>query len=129
MNDILGGATHHHIIYLSITLSNFINLNMEYIHTTLLSLSSLLGLISATQINQLPCLPGTYTPYEYVGCFEDSRDGRALSFGPGVDFGTATIEKCTAACKANGYHYAGLEYYGTFVPYVPVFLCRDNIVL
>jgi len=67
---------------------------------------------AATGITKPPCLPDAFTPYKYVGCYLDERSDRTLPDSAGLDFGSTTIEKCAAACKANGYHYAGLEYYG-----------------
>ncbi|KAH7118765.1 WSC domain-containing protein [Dendryphion nanum] len=77
----------------------------------LFSAAVLAGAATATKENQPPC-PYPYTPFVYSGCFADARSARTLSYGPGVDYGTSTIETCTAACKGNGFKYAGLEYYG-----------------
>lgn len=75
-------------------------------------LLGLLKLVVATPVAEPPCEPGSYTPYTYVGCFEDDPNARSLDYNSGLDFGSMTVDICTAACKANGYHYAGLEYYG-----------------
>ena len=58
------------------------------------------GLSSATQIAHPPCAY-PYTPFEYVGCFEDTRGNRALGYSAGLDFGSVTVENCTAACKVE----------------------------
>ncbi|MCJ1306509.1 hypothetical protein MMC25_000152 [Agyrium rufum] len=58
-----------------------------------------------------PCL-NEFTPFEYVDCYVDPSIPRALTFTPpGLDGDEMTPELCTAACKANGYRYAGLEYF------------------
>jgi hypothetical protein len=50
--------------------------------------------------------------WEFVACYTDSADSRTLSTPQGVDSGSSgmTVAKCTAACGAEGYRYAGLEY-------------------
>ena len=61
---------------------------------------------------QAPC-SYPYTPFDYVGCYVDpSIPNRALDYATDLDFQSMTVEKCTASCKANGFRYAGLEYYG-----------------
>lgn len=48
--------------------------------------------------------------YEYVGCFVDQENPRALG-GYSKDFAeTNSPEKCISFCKAKGYLYAGLQY-------------------
>ncbi|KAJ7639319.1 beta-1,3 exoglucanase precursor-like protein, partial [Roridomyces roridus] len=57
-----------------------------------------------------PVAPAQVGSWQYQGCFADSVSSRALPhqmFISGV-----TIESCTAACKANGFAVAGLEYAG-----------------
>ncbi|KAG8813333.1 hypothetical protein FRC19_002474, partial [Serendipita sp. 401] len=50
------------------------------------------------------------------GCYTDSVGDRALPTQVFVD-GDMTIEKCTAKCLAQGFHYAGLEYaYSAEIP-------------
>lgn len=89
---------------------------MSSVRKVVLGLYGLSRLTAATSGNS-PCTQGSYTPYEYVGCFQDSGESRALSYMPPMDFGSVTVESCTAQCKADGYHYAGLEYYGRVIPY------------
>ena len=62
----------------------------------------------------VPAPPCTYpfTNFNYVGCYTDPSTVRALIFDPGLDFDTMTPSLCIAACKGNGFRYAGLEYYG-----------------
>jgi hypothetical protein len=62
----------------------------------------------------VPAPPCTYpfTNFNYVGCYTDPSSPRALIFDPGLDFDTMTPSLCIAACKGNGFRYAGLEYYG-----------------
>ncbi len=47
-----------------------------------------------------------------LGCYSDNVDSRSLVNAVGVTGGAAgmTIELCEAACKANGYTIAGVEY-------------------
>ncbi|PVH98283.1 WSC-domain-containing protein [Periconia macrospinosa] len=85
---------------------------MSSIKRIVLGLYSLTRLVTATSEDKPPCAQGSYTPYKYLGCFEDSRDSRSLSYRSDLGFDSVTVESCTAVCKANGYHYAGLEYYG-----------------
>ncbi|KAJ6262673.1 hypothetical protein Dda_3485 [Drechslerella dactyloides] len=57
-----------------------------------------------------PVCPYAFTDWEYVDCYNDP-DGKTLRFNPKINGPDMTIEKCWAACKGNGYRYAGLEYY------------------
>ncbi|KAF2495308.1 WSC-domain-containing protein [Lophium mytilinum] len=63
---------------------------------------------------QTPLPPCSYPFTDFVssGCYVDSVSSRTLPFMAPIEFNNATIEICTAACKGNGYRYAGLEYYG-----------------
>ena len=59
--------------------------------------------------------PCTYpfTSFDYVGCYIDpSAPDRALAYDTQLSTSNMTVELCTASCKANGFIYAGLEYYG-----------------
>lgn len=46
--------------------------------------------------------------YASLGCYTEATTGRALPVGKNLD-GT-TVAKCVAACSADGYTHAGLEY-------------------
>ena len=59
--------------------------------------ASLFSLTSSYIIQ--PSCNTTYQPFIYVGCYTDDRDSRSLPLNPGLDFGSLTVEKCTAACK------------------------------
>ncbi|CAI6333534.1 unnamed protein product [Periconia digitata] len=85
---------------------------MSFTRKALFGLFSFTGLVAATPEDKPPCPQDSYTPYVPFGCYEDNNPGRALPFGANLDYGSLTVEKCTASCKANGYQYAGLEYYG-----------------
>ncbi|MCJ1478920.1 hypothetical protein MMC13_007604 [Lambiella insularis] len=64
---------------------------------------------------QPPCTY-PFTPFVYSGCYVDPSSpiqNRALDYSPtGQNQANMTVEWCTASCKANGFRYAGLEYYG-----------------
>ncbi|RQM04558.1 hypothetical protein DH86_00004209, partial [Scytalidium sp. 3C] len=67
-----------------------------------------------------PCPQGEYTPFTYVGCF-DEPSPNTLQYNPNLNTSTMTVETCTATCKSNGFKYAGLIYYhnclcGTVLP-------------
>ncbi|MCJ1322778.1 hypothetical protein MMC15_008128 [Xylographa vitiligo] len=84
--------------------------------------ASLLG--SAVEAGVIPLLPRNdypaqppcmypYTPFVYSGCYVDpSLPTRALDWSPDLNSQNMTVELCTSSCKANGFRYAGLEYYG-----------------
>jgi glucan 1,3-beta-glucosidase len=63
-----------------------------------------------TVTSTAPYQPG----WSFLGCYTDNVYGRALLHGLAVPGGHSamTIELCEAACKANGYILAGLEYSG-----------------
>ena len=72
-----------------------------------------LSFVSANDIYNIPPCTQPYTPFIYSGCYTENTSGaRALPFNPSLSFNSMTVERCTAACKSNGYRYAGLEYYG-----------------
>ncbi|MCJ1255436.1 hypothetical protein MMC24_003252 [Lignoscripta atroalba] len=52
-----------------------------------------------------------FTSFLYAGCYED-HNHQTLNYNPRLDSQDMTVQKCTASCKANGFRYAGLEYYG-----------------
>ncbi|KAJ6475668.1 beta-1,3 exoglucanase precursor-like protein, partial [Mycena vulgaris] len=56
----------------------------------------------------LPANPQTVGSWEYNGCFSDNVTSRALPHEEIIS-GGATVETCTAACKASGFGVAGLE--------------------
>lgn len=100
---------------------------------SILSLSSGAAVLKRNDYPPLPPCSYPYTPFDYVGCYVDpSSMARALDFSAGGLSQTMTVEFCTATCKcesmnvalvgstareahrlaANGFRYAGLEYYG-----------------
>ncbi|TLD23076.1 hypothetical protein PspLS_07277 [Pyricularia sp. CBS 133598] len=72
---------------------------------------SLVGQVSATTVS-LPSCPSPFTPYVYTGCYTSLSNPDTLPFRAEVSRADMTVEKCQAACKGNGYRFAGLEYYG-----------------
>ncbi|KAF7332397.1 hypothetical protein MKEN_00121500 [Mycena kentingensis (nom. inval.)] len=56
-----------------------------------------------------PVAPATVGTWQYKGCFGDNINSRALPHQLTISSGV-TIESCTAACKANGYTVAGVEF-------------------
>lgn len=58
-----------------------------------------------------PVCPYDFVPFVYVGCYQDPN-AKTLRFNPRINGPDMTVEKCTSACKNNGFRYAGLEYYG-----------------
>jgi Domain of unknown function (DUF1996)/WSC domain len=66
---------------------------------------------SATLIQFFTAQPGyTENGWEYVGCANESSNGRALS-GPGFTNSTSmSNQACTAYCLSKNYPYAGIEY-------------------
>jgi hypothetical protein len=48
--------------------------------------------------------------WEYVGCFVDSVEERALDLARHYDTESLTGESCVEWCADNGYTYAGTEY-------------------
>ncbi|KAM0328816.1 hypothetical protein ACHAQA_005231 [Verticillium albo-atrum] len=60
---------------------------------------------------ELPACSNQFTPFEPVGCYQD-YDGKTLAFRSTVTSTGMTGAKCQAICKGNGYHFAGLKYYG-----------------
>jgi hypothetical protein len=48
-----------------------------------------------------------------IGCYTEGTTGRALTFGVGtIPSAQMTVANCTAACRANNFILAGLEYAG-----------------
>src|SRR5262245_58075150 len=45
-----------------------------------------------------PC--NCYTPYTYVGCFNEAHPN-TLQYNPNLVFSTMTVETCTATCKVS----------------------------
>ncbi|KAL5888685.1 hypothetical protein ACKVWC_003943 [Pyricularia oryzae] len=72
---------------------------------------SLIGPVRATTVS-LPSCPSPFTPYVYSGCYTSVSNPDTLPFRAEVPRANMTVEKCQAACKGNGYRFAGLEYYG-----------------
>ncbi|KAK4455790.1 WSC domain-containing protein [Podospora aff. communis PSN243] len=61
----------------------------------------------------LPVDDVTIEDYDHIGCWtDDSRLGRALTYDMKIDGSTFTTEKCLAACKNEGYAFAGTEFGG-----------------
>ncbi|KAF7355708.1 hypothetical protein MSAN_01488600 [Mycena sanguinolenta] len=56
-----------------------------------------------------PTTPQQVGTWEYVGCFSDSVSSRQLPHQQTIS-GGVTVESCTAACKASGFSFAGLEF-------------------
>ncbi|PFH45768.1 hypothetical protein AMATHDRAFT_71106 [Amanita thiersii Skay4041] len=56
-----------------------------------------------------PSAAQTVGSWKYQGCYIDSTDSRTLLARIPLSGGT-TIERCTQACKLNGYTFSGLEY-------------------
>lgn len=54
------------------------------------------------------------TGWNFLGCYTDNVGGRTLVNGVQVEGGSTamSVELCQAACKANGYSIAGVEYSG-----------------
>lgn len=50
--------------------------------------------------------------YAAQGCYTDSGSGRALTWPAEIDGSDLTPSKCIAACKEQGFAYAGTEYGG-----------------
>ncbi|KAK4129599.1 copper radical oxidase [Parathielavia appendiculata] len=51
--------------------------------------------------------------YTHVGCYAEGTTGRALTYGAGgIPAAEMTVAKCTAACRAANYNFAGVEYGG-----------------
>ncbi|OCL14883.1 WSC-domain-containing protein [Glonium stellatum] len=75
-------------------------------------LSSATAFLEKRTQTPLPPCSYPYTPFIYSGCYYDAVYNRSLPFMAPIEFNNATVEQCTAACKGNGYRYAGLEYYG-----------------
>ncbi|KFG80691.1 hypothetical protein MANI_111179, partial [Metarhizium anisopliae] len=51
--------------------------------------------------------------YKAIGCYtDDTNKGRTLSWPVNVDSASITPSSCIAACKANGFAYAGTEFGG-----------------
>ena len=48
--------------------------------------------------------------FAFQGCYTDSVSNRTLDHISGIS--GVTVSKCTAACKANGFLYSGVEYAG-----------------
>ncbi|TLS29690.1 hypothetical protein PpBr36_00474 [Pyricularia pennisetigena] len=72
---------------------------------------SLTGQVFATTVS-LPSCPSPFTPFSYSGCYTSVSNPDTLPFRGEVPRANMTVEKCQAACKGNGYRFAGLEYYG-----------------
>ncbi|KAI9891811.1 MAG: hypothetical protein M1814_002376 [Vezdaea aestivalis] len=70
------------------------------------------GLMRRTGYPAQPPCTYPFTDFDYVGCYVEGSSARTLPFSPQLDFNTMTPQKCVASCKANGFRYAGLEYYG-----------------
>ncbi|KAI0263607.1 WSC domain-containing protein [Gloeopeniophorella convolvens] len=64
------------------------------------------AVLSARQA--VPVLVPSVGPWQALGCFNDSTDARALH--ERVDAGNTTVESCVAACQAQGFSLAGLEF-------------------
>ncbi|KAM7202311.1 WSC domain containing protein [Naviculisporaceae sp. PSN 640] len=79
--------------------------------TAALAAIALAGAAQAWTVNLPPCLD-PFQPFVYSGCYANNGNPNTLSFRSEMDRDTATVEKCVAWCKGNGYRYAGLEYYG-----------------
>lgn len=62
--------------------------------------------------------PGT-TGWNFLGCYSDNVNGRTLVNNIQVQGGSTamSVELCQAACKANGYSIAGVEYSGECCEY------------
>ncbi|KAK0623035.1 WSC domain-containing protein [Immersiella caudata] len=61
----------------------------------------------------LPVDEVTIEDYDHIGCWtDDSRLGRALSYDMEIDSSTFTTEECLAACRSEGYPFAGTEFGG-----------------
>lgn len=60
------------------------------------------------------------TGWSFLGCYTDSVSGRTLVNGVQVQGGSTamSVELCQAACKANGYSIAGVEYSGECCKYL-----------
>ncbi|KAJ7246532.1 WSC domain-containing protein [Mycena haematopus] len=56
-----------------------------------------------------PIIPQQVGTWKYLGCFSDSVSSRQLPNQQTIS-GGATVESCTAACKASGFSLAGLEF-------------------
>lgn len=67
--------------------------------------------VRATTVS-LPSCPAPFTPFVYSGCYTSVSNPDTLPFRTEVPRANMTVEKCQAACKGNGYRFAGLEYYG-----------------
>jgi tetratricopeptide (TPR) repeat protein len=46
---------------------------------------------------------------QYVGCFQDNPEQRALPAGVNIEKGM-TVGRCVGLCSKHGFHYAGLQY-------------------
>jgi hypothetical protein len=46
--------------------------------------------------------------WQSMGCYSDSTNARTLTAS--INIAGNTVEKCQAACQANGYRYAGMEF-------------------
>ena len=91
--------------------------NMKSITSSLLALAAPVLVTSAALFprNSYPASPPCtvpFTDFVYSGCYHDGSEPRALLFDTGLDMQNMTVELCVQSCKANGYRYAGLEYYG-----------------
>lgn len=72
--------------------------------------SSALASNSVLHPRDVPILPPCsypFTDFVYSGCFIDSQPILGLTFDPLLNGNLVTPELCIAACKANGYKYAG----------------------
>ena len=90
---------------------------MRLIASLILALAAPVLVASASLYprNSYPASPPCTVPFTnfvYSGCYHDGSEPRALLFDTQLDSQNMTIETCTQSCKANGYRYAGLEYYG-----------------
>ncbi|KAI0049114.1 WSC-domain-containing protein [Auriscalpium vulgare] len=56
----------------------------------------------------IPTIVPSVGLWESVGCYNDSTDARALERP--VNAGNVTVQSCTAACLAEGFSLAGLEF-------------------
>ncbi|KAI9673516.1 MAG: hypothetical protein M1829_004023 [Trizodia sp. TS-e1964] len=75
------------------------------------SASANLRLVERTNGPVSPPCTYPFAPWSYSGCYTDPSVPRALSFDTQLPQDGMTVELCIATCKANGYRYAGLEYY------------------